>query len=144
MGAKVQAQYINNIRFADDIVLLTESEEDLQSLVTEVDVYSKKFGFTINISKTEVQVISRENIQIDIKIDGKSLAQTGKFIYLGGVISENPTSENDIKRQVGPAMGSMQKLKPIWKSEDIKHSTKPELYRVLVLSIATYGAEIWT
>ena len=40
MGAKVQGQYINNLRFADDIVLLAESEEDLQSLVTKVDIYS--------------------------------------------------------------------------------------------------------
>ena len=50
MGAKVQEQYINNLRFADDIVLLAESEEDLQSLVTKVGIHSKKFGLTRNIS----------------------------------------------------------------------------------------------
>ena len=38
----------------------------------------------------------------------------------------------------------MQKLNPIWKSKDIEYSTKLELYRVLALSIATYGAETWT
>ena len=104
----------------------------------------KKFGLTINISKTEVQVISRDKVQIDIKIDGKTLEQVENFIYLGGVISEVPSSESDIKRRVGLAMGSMQKLNPIWKSKDIRNSTKLELYKVLVLSIASYGAETWT
>ena len=60
------------------------------------------------------------------------------------MISENPTSENDIKRRVGLAMGAIQKLNPIWNSNVIKRPTKLELYRVLVLSIATYGAETWT
>ena len=72
------------------------------------------------------------------------MEQVEKFIYLGGVISETPGSENDIKRRVGLAMGAMQKLNTIWKSKDIRNSTKIELYRVLILSIVTYGAETWT
>ena len=42
------------------------------------------------------------------------------------------------------AMGAIQKLNPIWNSNVIKRPTKLELYRVLVLSIATYGAETWS
>ena len=41
-------------------------------------------------------------------------------------------------------MSAMQKLNTIWKSKDIRNSTKIELYRVLILSIVTYGAETWT
>ena len=54
VGAKLQGQYINNLLFADDTVLLTETKEDLQFLVARVDTSSKKFGLTIDISKTEV------------------------------------------------------------------------------------------
>ena len=84
IGAKVQGQYINNFRFTDDIVFLTETKEDLQLLVTRVDAFSKKFGLTINISKTQVQVIKREKVQLDILIDRKPLKQVEDFIYLGG------------------------------------------------------------
>ena len=83
IGARVQGQYINNLRFADDIVLLAENEEDLQFLVSEVDTFSKKFGLTINKSKTVVQVFNRDKIQLNIQIDGKSLDQVENFIYLG-------------------------------------------------------------
>ena len=41
-------------------------------------------------------------------------------------------------------MGGMQKLTSIWKSKEITTETKIELYRVLILSIATYGSESWT
>ena len=41
-------------------------------------------------------------------------------------------------------MGAMQKLNTIWKSKDIRNSTKIELYRVLILSRVTYDAETWT
>jgi hypothetical protein len=83
IGARVQGQYINNLRFADDIVLLAENEEDLQFLVSEFDTFSKKIGLTINKSKTAVQVLNRDKIQLNIQIDGKSLDQVENFIYLG-------------------------------------------------------------
>ncbi len=90
---------------------------------------------TINIGRSEVQAIGKEKVQLDIKINGTKLDQVEN--YLGGVISEIPTSENDIGRRVGPAMGATQKLNSIWKSKDIRNATKPELYRALVLSIIT-------
>ena len=81
-----------------------------QETLFSVDTSSKKFGLTINKSKTVVQVLNRVKIQLNSQIDGESLDQVENFIYLGGVISEIPTSENDIKRRVGLAMGAMQKL----------------------------------
>ena len=106
--------------------------------------WSKKFSLTINISKTQVQVISKECMKINIKIDGKELEQVDSFLYLGGVITEKSSSEGDIRRRIGLAMGIMQKLNSIWNSSEISTQTKLELYRVLVLFIATYGCETWT
>ncbi|XP_072042920.1 uncharacterized protein [Amphiura filiformis] len=103
-----------------------------------------KFGLTINIAKTEVQVIGRETAKATISIGNSILEQVESFIYLGGVITEKASSEKDIKRRIGLAMGIMQKLNPIWKSKDISTITKLELYKVLVLSIATYSSEAWT
>ena len=99
---QVQGQCINNIRFADDIVLLTETEEDLQTLVIKLNTSSKMFALIINRnrSETEVKVINRERINMSIRIDRKLLNQVVNFIYLGGVIFETPISKSDIKRRV--------------------------------------------
>ena len=55
IGMKIQWQCINNLRSADDFVLLTETGDNLQTLVTKGDTFSKKFGLTINKNKVEVQ-----------------------------------------------------------------------------------------
>ena len=104
-GIKLQGLNINNLRFADDIVLMAETEEDLQALVTKVHTTSKSFGLTINIGKTEVQTISRTNQPISICIQGEQLNQVQSFTYLGGVINNDSTSSHDIKRRIGLAMG---------------------------------------
>ena len=113
-------------------------------LVDKVQEWSKKFSLTINIGKSQVQVISKDNTKINIKIDDKVLEQVDSFIYLGGVITNMASSEGDIKGRIGLAMSIMQKLNSIWKSSEITTLTKLEIYRFLVLSIATYGCETWT
>ena len=107
---------INNLRFADDIVLLADSIEDLQTLVTNIHTVSRKFGLTINKGKTEVQMIAKESKPMSVYIDEVKLKQVETFTYLGGIISENSTCTDDIKRRIGLAMGGMQKLTSIWKS----------------------------
>ena len=60
----IQDEQINNLRFADDINLLAETKVNLQFLVARVDTFGKKFGLTINSSKTEVQVMNREKCNL--------------------------------------------------------------------------------
>ena len=144
IGINLQGMTINNLGFADDIVLMADSVEDLQTLVTNVHTVSRKFGLTINKGKTEVQMISKESKPMSVYIDEEKLKQVETFTYLRGVITDKSTFTDDIKRRIGIAMGGMQKLNTIWKSKEITIETKIELYRVLILSIATYGSESWT
>ena len=52
IGINVLGMTINNLLCADDIVLLTDSVENLQALVTNIHTVSRRFGFTINKGKT--------------------------------------------------------------------------------------------
>ena len=51
-GIKIARRNINNLRYADDFTLLTESEEELKSLLMKVKVESEKVGLKLNIQKT--------------------------------------------------------------------------------------------
>ena len=68
IGLRLNGSIVNNLRFADDIALMAESEADLQALVDLVHTTSKQFGLTINIGKTEVQVINKEPKPVSISI----------------------------------------------------------------------------
>ena len=144
IGANIQGQLISNLRFADDIVILAESANDLQNLVDKVYENISNLGLKINIAKTEVQVIGKKENHIKININGTTLKQVENFIYLGGTISQKGGCTEDIKSRIGKALGAVQRLQPIWKAEDIQQDTEVELYRVLVPSILLNGAETWT
>ena len=53
-GIKIARRNINNLRYADDITLMAESEEELKSLLMKVKVESEKVGLKLNIQKTKI------------------------------------------------------------------------------------------
>ena len=54
-GIKISGRNINNLRYADDTILMAESEEELQSLLMKVKEESEKVGLKLNIQKTKIQ-----------------------------------------------------------------------------------------
>ena len=55
-GSKIARRNINNLRYADDITLMAESEEELSSLLMKVKDESEKAGLKLNIQKTKIMV----------------------------------------------------------------------------------------
>ena len=55
-GIKIARRNINNLRHADDTTLMTESEEELESLLMKVKKKSEKVGLKLNIQKTKIMV----------------------------------------------------------------------------------------
>ena len=53
-GIKIAGRNINNLRYADDITLMAESEEELKSLLMKMKDESEKFGLKLNIQKTKI------------------------------------------------------------------------------------------
>ena len=53
-GIKIARRNINNLRYADDITLMAESEEELRSLLMKVKEESEKVGLKLNIQKAKI------------------------------------------------------------------------------------------
>ena len=53
-GIKIARRNINNLRYADDIILMAESKEELESLLMKVKDKSEKVGLKLNIEKTKI------------------------------------------------------------------------------------------
>ena len=53
-GIKIAGRNTNNLRYADDITLMAESEEELKSLLMKVKKESEKVGLKLNVQKTEI------------------------------------------------------------------------------------------
>ena len=80
-GIKVAGRNINNVRYADDITLMAESEEELKSLWMKVKEESEKTCLKLNIQKTKIMAFGPIT---SWKIDGKNRwGNSGRFYFLG-------------------------------------------------------------
>ena len=76
-GIKIGGRNINNIRYADDITLMAESEEELKSLLIKVKEESEKFGLKLNIQKTKIMASGPIT---SWEIDGETVETVSDFI----------------------------------------------------------------
>ena len=137
---------INNLRYADDTVLLAESERDLQAIVDGVNEAGKVYSMKMNAKKTKTMVISREEQtpKLNITIDGSNIEQVSNFVYLGHKLTEDGRCEEEIKRRIGIAKTTFCKMNRVLTSRSIPLTTRIRILHCYVWSTLMYGAEVWT
>ena len=79
-GIKIARRNINNLRYADDITLMAEREEELKSLLMKVKEESEKVGLKVNIQKTKIMASGPIT---SWEIDGKTVETMADFIFPG-------------------------------------------------------------
>ena len=83
-GIKIVRRNINNLRYADDITLMADSEEELKSLLMKVKEESEKVGLKLNIQKTKIMASGPIT---SWEIDGETVETVSDFIFLGSKIT---------------------------------------------------------
>ena len=79
-GIKIARRNINNLRYADDTILMAERTEELKSLMMKVKEESEKPGLKLNIRKTK---ITASGPITSWQIDGEKMKTVTDFIFLG-------------------------------------------------------------
>ena len=77
-GIKIAERNIKNLRYADDTILMAESEEELKSLLMKVKVESEKVGLKLNMQKTKIMASSPIT---SWQIDGETEETVADFIF---------------------------------------------------------------
>ena len=140
-GIKVARRNINNLRYADDIILMAESEKELKSLLMKVKEESEKAALKLNIQKTKVMASGPIT---SWQIDGKIMETVTDFIFLGSQITADSNCSHEIKRHVLLVRKSMTNLGSILKSRDITLPTKVCGVRAMVFPVVVCGCASWT
>ena len=140
-GTKIAGRNINNLRYADDITLTAESEEELKSLLVKVKEESEKVGLRLNIQKTKIMTSGPIT---SWQIDGETMERVTDFIFLGLKITADGDCSHEIKRHLLLGRKVMTNLDSIMKSRDITLPTKVCLVKAMVFPVVVYGCESWT
>ena len=96
-GNKIAGRTINNLRYADDTTLMTESEEELKSLLMKVKVESEKVGLKLNIQKMKIMASGPIT---SWQIDGETVEIVSDFIFWSSKITADGDCSHKIKKHL--------------------------------------------
>lgn len=87
-GIPLNGVRVNNIRYADDAIVFADTQEGLQALMDKVVEVSKRYGLEMNVNKTKLLVVSKEQINnAHIKINNVRIERVKQYTYLGTIIN---------------------------------------------------------
>ena len=120
---------------------MTESEEELKTLLRRVKEESEEVGLKPNIQKTKIMASSPIT---SWEMDGETVETVSDFIFWGSKITADGDCSHEIKRHLLLGRKVMTNLDSILKSRDIALPTKVCLVKAMVFPVVIYGCESWT
>ena len=102
---RIDVTVVNNLRYADDTVIVAKSEKQLERLINVVVAKSEEKGLHLNSAKSFSLVFSKSitTLTCHIHVHGNILEQVKSFIYLGSLFSSDARCEKEIRRRIGTA-----------------------------------------
>ena len=140
-GIKIVGRNISNLRYADNITLMAESEEELKSLLMKVKEESEKVGLKLNIQKTKIMTSGPIT---SWQVDGQTVETVADFIFFGPKITADGDCIHEIKRHLFLGRKVITNLDSMLKSRGITLPRKVCLVNAGVFPVVMYGCEIWT
>ena len=139
-GIKTARRNINYLRYADDTILIAESEEDLKSLLMKVKEESEKIGLKLNTQKTKIRASGPIT---SWQIEGETMETVRDVILGGSKITADGDCSHEIKRRSLLGRKVMTNLDSMLKSRDITLPTNVHLVKAMVFPVVMYGCKSW-
>ena len=139
-GIKITRRNINNLSYADDTTIMTESKEELKSLLIKVKEEREKAGLKLNIQRTRIMA---SGLITSWQTDGETMEIVTDY-FSGSKITADGDCSHEIKRHLFLGRKVMTTLDSIFKSRDITLPTKVRLVKAMVFPVVMYGCESWT
>ena len=120
---------------------MTESKEELKSLLMKLKEESEKAGLKLIIQKTKIMA---SDPITSWQIDGETVEKVADFIWGSSIITADGDCSHEIKRCLLFGKKATTNLDSVFKSRDITLPTKVRLAKVMVFPVVMYRCESWT
>ncbi|XP_063635113.1 uncharacterized protein LOC134805838 [Cydia splendana] len=140
LGININGEYITHLRFADDIVVMAKSMEELSMMLDDLNRVSQRVGLKMNMDKTKL--MSNANVvPIPVSVGNSVLEVVDSYIYLGQVVQLGRSNfEKEVNRRIQLGWAAFGKLRNVF-SSDIPQCLKTKVFNQCVLPVMTYGSE---
>ncbi|CAF1270699.1 unnamed protein product [Adineta ricciae] len=143
-GANLSGTLVSNLRFADDIDLISENHIALQEQIQQLTTTAAEAGLLVNTRKTKTMVFGGRTIDMEMEIQGTTIENVEEFEYLGSLLTWDNDCSKEIRRRINKAIGAMASLKHIWNTKKIKIENKLKILTTCVFSVLLYACDTWT
>ncbi|VDP15896.1 unnamed protein product [Schistosoma margrebowiei] len=127
---------LDDLDFADDLVLLSHTHEQMQINTVSVAAVSASVG----LRRTKVLKFKAENSN-PVTLDGETLEDVEALTYLRSIIDDQGGSDADVKARIGKARTASLQLKNIWNPKQISTNIKVRIFNTNVKAVLLYGSE---
>ena len=147
---KLRPIYAQALLFADDILLIADTEQKLQNMITEWARYIESKGMALNPyrSKVPVMVVAKQQSAgrtVNISCKEAEFQLVSQYSYLGAIISSDGRIDNEIMNRVQKSTIAFYTIyQTIFGKKEVENNTKIRIYNTVIQPILTYECESWT
>lgn len=135
-----------DLLYADDIVVIATSEEQLQRKITVWKNKLKDRGMQVNVDKSKVMKLARGNQgrEGQIQIDETQLQNVGELEYLGVILSSDGRVDKEVRNRISKANKVYYQINnTLVGKKELSKKAKIQLYKTIYVPTILYGAETW-
>jgi len=149
IGDKVNGKFINNLRYADDTVILAGTMAHLQRSIDRIYIACNKYGLEMNVKKTKFMLITKNrtktrNNKFKLIVNNAIIERVYSYEYLGTWIQSNGDNSREIRCRVEIARSTFFKLRKSFSNRDLPLDLRSKMLKCYVFSTLLYGMEAWT
>lgn len=151
--------HILALLYADDLVAMCETTEDLQKFIRSFEKVTQQFGLVMSIKKTCLMSLQQleedqhrkilkgkiiKDYDIDICIRNQKIETADSFTYLGCTVTNDQRQDVELSMRLAKAAKAFNMLRHVvWHRKSISITAKFRIFRACVLPVLLYGSEIW-
>ena len=110
-GINFNGQIITNIRYADDTIILAESEQQLQHMIDTLDATSEQYGMAMNAKKTKTMIVEKSpEKQCEENVKGQRLTQVKQYKYLGATVEHTGQCKTEVAQRINQSKIAFRKM----------------------------------
>ncbi|KAK3509854.1 hypothetical protein QTP70_015741 [Hemibagrus guttatus] len=127
--------------FADDIVICSESREQVEENLERWRFALERRGMKVSCSKTEYMCVNEREGSGTVRLQGEEVKKVQEFKYLGSTVQSNGESGKEVKKQVQAGWNGCRKVSGVLCDRKISARIKGKVYRTVVRPTMLYGLE---
>ena len=133
----MDGEHLSHLIFADDIVLIAKSPEELESMLIDIHIASKPVRLSMNLSKV---MLNKSSTTSTVSVDGNTIEKVDRYVYIGKTVTQAGDLLPEIKRRIALGWAAFSKVANIMKSS---MNVTRKVHNEYVLPVMVYGSETW-